>query len=162
MLAARDSGAGEETSVDLNEGALVSEMQRAMKARDALRVNVLRGILAAIKNVKVEQRVVELRSDQIMQLVRREVKMRDEVLELARRGQRSDVVEQNEAERAILERLLPAALDTEELDAAVRRLQAGGATSLGEIMRGLQTEYPGRIDGKQASETARRILGGGG
>jgi uncharacterized protein YqeY len=148
--------------VELKEAALVSEMQRAMKAREVLRVNVLRGLLAAIKNVKVEQRVAELRSDQIAQIVRREVKMRDEVLEIARRGQRSDVIEQNEAERAILERLLPAALTSEELDAAVRRLHAGGAGSIGEIMKKLQTEFPGRVDGKQASEAARRVLGGGG
>lgn len=148
--------------MELNEAALVAEMQRAMKAREALRVNVLRGLLAAIKNVKVEQRVGELRSEQIAQLVRREVKMRDEVLELARRGQRSDVIEQNEAERAMLERLLPAALTPEELEAAVRRLHADGAASLGEIMRKLQTEFPGRIDGKQASEAARQVLGGGG
>jgi uncharacterized protein YqeY len=148
--------------VELKEAALVSEMQRAMKAREALRVNVLRGLLAAIKNVKVEQRVAELRSEQIAQIVRREVKMRDEVLDIARRGQRSDVVEQNEAERAILERLLPAVLTTEELDAAVRRFHAGGAASIGEIMKKLQAEFPGRVDGKQASEAARRILGGGG
>ncbi len=148
--------------MELNEAALIAEMQRAMKAREALRVNVLRGLLAAIKNVKVEQRVGELRSEQIAQLVRREVKMRDEVLELARRGQRSDVIEQNEAERAILERMLPAMLTTEELDAAVRRLHADGAASIGEIMRRLQTEFPGRVDGKKASETARRVLGGGG
>jgi uncharacterized protein YqeY len=148
--------------VELKEAALVSEMQRAMKAREALRVNVLRGLLAAIKMLKVEQRVAELRSDQIAQIVRREVKMRDEVLEIARRGQRSDVIEQNEAERAILERLLPAALTAEELDAAVRRFHAGGAASIGEIMKKLQTEFPGRVDGKQASEAARRVLGGGG
>lgn len=147
--------------MELNEAALVADMQRAMKARDARRVSVLRGLLAAIKNAKVEHRAAALRPDQIAQLVRREVKMRDEVLELARRGGRDDVVEQNEAERAILERLLPAPLTAEELEAAVRRLQAGGAASLGEIMRQLQAEYPGRFDGKQASETARRVLGSG-
>jgi len=148
--------------VDLNEVALVAEMQGAMKARDALRVNVLRGLIAAIKNAKVEQRVGTLRAEQITQIVRREVKMRDEVIELARRGGRRDVVEQNEAERAILERLLPALLTADEIEAAVRRLRAEGAASIGEIMRKLQTEFPGRIDGKQASETARRVLGSGG
>ena len=148
--------------MDLNEVALVAEMQGAMKARDALRVNVLRGLIAAIKNAKVEQRVGTLRAEQITQIVRREVKMRDEVIELARRGGRRDVVEQNEAERAILERLLPALLTADEIEAAVRRLRAEGAASIGEIMRKLQTEFPGRIDGKRASETARRVLGSGG
>jgi uncharacterized protein YqeY len=139
---------------------LASELHRAMKARDALRVSVLRGVLAAIKNTKVEQRAGDLRPEQIVQLVRRELKQRDEVIDIARRGNRADVVEQNDRERQILIQLLPAALPPEELEAAVRRLHAGGAGSVGEIMRALQAEYPGRIDGKQASETVRRVLAG--
>lgn len=147
--------------MELSEASLVSRMHEAMKARETVRVNVLRGVIAAIKNTKVEQRVKDLPSDQIAVLIRREVKKRDEVIEIARRGGRSDVADQAEGERTMLECLLPALLTPEELEVAVRRLQADGATNIGAVMRGLQAEYPGRIDGKQASTIARRVLAEG-
>jgi hypothetical protein len=131
-----------------------------MKARDATRVSVLRGVIAAIKNARVEHRGAAVTEDQIVALVRREVKQRHEVVELARQGGRRDVLEQTERELAILDSLLPAVLTPEELDAAVRGLYAAGATSIGEIMRGLQAGYPGRVDGKAASTVARRVLAG--
>ena len=144
--------------MELSESALTTGMQQAMKARDRVRVTVLRGIIAAIKNAKIEQRTPDLTEDQVIGLIRREVKQREEVLELARKGGRSDVQEQTEAEVVVLESLLPSLLTPEELEAAVRRLRGAGAGSIGEVMRGLQQEYPGRIDGKAASTLARQVL----
>ena len=148
--------------MELSEAALTTALHRAMKDRDTVRVSVLRAVIAAIKNTKVEQRTAELPPDQIVGLVRREVKQRREVEEIARTGGRSDVLHQAEAELAILESLLPAQLAPEELEAAIRGLCAGGAASIGDVMRALQERYPGRIDGKAASALARRALTGAG
>jgi uncharacterized protein YqeY len=142
----------------LDEAWLLAEMRRAMKERDTTRVNVVRGIVAAIKNAKIDERVAELPAAEIGQLIRREMKKREEVTEIARRGQRTDVVEQNEIERAILESFLPTGLTPEETETAIRQLCAAGASSIGDIMRQLRAEHPGRIDGKSASEIARRVL----
>ncbi len=145
---------------DLTEAALQTQLQQAMKSRDLLRTSVLRGIIAGIKNARVEQRGAELSTEQIAAVVRRELRKRDETIEFARQGQREDVLRQNEAERALLAVLLPAPLGPEELEAAVRRYRDEGAVAIGEVMRRLQVEFPGRIDGKRASEVARRLLAG--
>ena len=143
---------------ELSEGSLQTQLQQAMKARDTLRVSVLRGIISGIKNAKVEQRGSALTAEQITAIVRRELKKRDEAIEFARQGRRDDVLQQNEAERALLSALLPTPLTAAELEAAVRRLREEGAGALGEVMRRLQGEFPGRVDGRQASEIARRVL----
>lgn len=147
--------------MSIKESVLQEQLHRAMKARDTTRVSVLRGVIAGIKNAKVEQRVQELPGDQIAAVVRRELKKRDEAMEFARQGRRDDVLQQNEAERAILSALLPAMLTPEETEDTIRRFRAEGASGLGEIMKRLQSEFPGRIDGKRASEIAKLLLAEG-
>ncbi len=147
--------------MSIKESVLQEQLHRAMKARDTTRVSVLRGVIAGIKNAKVEQRVQELPGDQIAAVVRRELKKRDEAMEFARQGRRDDVLQQNEAERAILSALLPAMLTPEETEDTIRRFRAEGASALGEIMKRLQSEFPGRIDGKRASEIAKLLLAEG-
>jgi hypothetical protein len=145
---------------ELTEAALQTRLKQAMKGRDVLQTSVLRGVIAGIKNARVEQRGTELSSEQVIAVVRRELKKRDEVIEFARQGQREDVLRQNQAERAVLAALLPPTLDPSELEAAVRRYCDEGASAIGEVMRRLQGEFPGRIDGKLANAVARRILAG--
>ena len=66
---------------------------------------------------------------------------------------------QNRAERAILEGYVPAPLTADELAAAIRGAIAGGTPrQMGALMTALRDRYPGRIDGKSASELARKVL----
>jgi uncharacterized protein YqeY len=142
----------------ITESIFVDEMHRAMKARDMTRVYVMRGVLSAIRNAKIEKRVTELPEPEVAGLLRREVKKRDEAVEFARQGGRADLVAQNEAERAILAVYLPAVLTPAETEDAVRRVCAAGAVSIGDVMSALRAEYGARLDAKRASEAARRVL----
>jgi uncharacterized protein YqeY len=145
--------------VALTEARLAQDLTAAMKARDAQRVAVLRGVVAAAKHVKVERRVQELDEADLVQVMRREVRQREEAEEYAVKAGRDDLVTQNRAERAILESYVPAPLDHEELERAIRdALAAGSARQIGAVMTALRQQYPGRVDGKAASEVARRIL----
>ena len=92
-----------------------------MKAHDAARVSLLRGIIAAIKNAKVEQRGADVPAERIAMLVRREIKKCEEVAEIARRGGRDDVVQRNESEVGLLQELLPPSLSPDELEGAIRQ-----------------------------------------
>lgn len=143
----------------ISEQLLADELTQAMKARDAQRVLVLRGVVAAAKNLKVERRVAELEEADLVAIVRRELKKREEAEQFADKAGRSDIVEQNRAERAILEAWVPAQLSSDELEQAVRDIVGGGAGSaLGTVMAALKDRYAGRYDGKLASELARRVL----
>jgi uncharacterized protein YqeY len=145
--------------VAISEQLLADELTQAMKARDAQRVLVLRGVVAAAKNLKVERRVGALDEADLLAIVRRELKKREEAEQFADKAGRSDIVEQNRAERAILETWVPAQLGADDVERAVREIVDGGATALGAVMAALKERHAGRYDGKIASEIARRVLG---
>jgi hypothetical protein len=130
-----------------------------MKARDMPRVYVLRGVLTAAKNLKVERRGAELGEEELAQIVRREIRKRDEAEEFAAKAGRTETVAENQNERAILAAYVPAQLEPAALEAAIREIAADpAARTLGAVMGALRTRFAGRFDGRQASEIARRVL----
>ena len=143
----------------MREEQLTLDLTQAMKARDMPRVYVLRGVLAAIKNLKVEKRGAALGEDEVAQVIRREIRKREEAEEFAVKAGRTDLVDQNRAERALLEPYVPALLDATQLESAIREIAAGpGGRSMGAVMSALRTRFAGTFDGRQASEIARRVL----
>jgi uncharacterized protein YqeY len=145
--------------VTVSEEQLARDLTAAMKARDAQRVAVLRTVVAAAKLLKVERRAPRLDEADLIQVMRKELRKREEAEEFAARAGRDDLVSQNRAERAILDGYVPAPLGSEELERAIRDLLATGAPrQIGAVMSALRDRHPGRVDGKAASEIARRIL----
>ena len=142
---------------DLSEAQLREELRDAMKQRAATTVSVLRGLLAVIANRRIEIGG-ELSSAEILGLVQRESKKREETEEFARKAGRDDIVEQNEAERALLARYLPKMLDPDAVTALVRGWIAEGVDTMGALMARLKERHPGQYDGKRASEIVRNLL----
>jgi uncharacterized protein YqeY len=130
-----------------------------MKARDMTVVYVLRAVTAAAKNLKVERRTSELSEADLVEIVRREVKKRQEAEDFARQAGRDELVRQNASERAVLEPYLPALLTGAALETCVREiLAAQPGAALGQVMAALKAQHAGRYEGKEASEVARRVL----
>ncbi|MFN8545874.1 MAG: GatB/YqeY domain-containing protein [Candidatus Binatia bacterium] len=143
----------------LTEQQLAEDLTRAMKAREALRVSVLRGVIATVKNARVEKRGAALDEAELHQVVRREVRKREEAAEFAEKAGRTDILEQTRAELAVLAAYVPAAVDLTEIESAVREITADPARrTIGAIMSVLRERYAGRFDGRQASEIAKRVL----
>jgi uncharacterized protein len=145
--------------VSLSEQELTAALTAAMKARDSQRVEVLRGVVSAAKNLKVEKRTPTLDAGELEQVIRREIKKRDEAEAFAVQGQRPDLIAQNQAERAILEALVPPLLTGAALESAIQGIATElKATTIGPVMAALRDRMAGRYDGKAASEIARRLL----
>jgi uncharacterized protein YqeY len=143
----------------LSEQGLADDLTRAMKAREMPRVYVLRGLLTAAKNLKVEKRGAPLAEADLAQLVRREIRKREEAEEFAAKAGRDELVAQNRSEREMLQAYVPTPLDPAELERMIRELVGRPeARSLGAIMTALRERFAGRFDGRQASEIARRVL----
>ena len=143
----------------LTEQQLADDLNRAMKARDMPRVYMLRGVIAAVKNLKIERRGAELAEADLSQIIRKEIRKREEAEEFALKAGRQDAVEQNRGERAMLEAYAPAQLDPAALEQAIREIAAEpNAGNLGAVMGALKARFAGRFDGRQASEIARRVL----
>jgi hypothetical protein len=133
----------------------------AMRSGDTLRRDVLRMAQSAIYNAEKAKRS-PLTEDEVTGVLAREVKTRRESVEAFRNGHREDLATKEEAEIAILQGYLPAALSDEELQALVDDgIAATGATSardLGKVMGWLSPRIRGRADGKVASGLVAQAL----
>jgi len=141
-----------------DEARLQRDLQDAMRARDRLRIDVLRGVISAVKNVKVDKQVPELPEAEIVAVIRKELNKRLEIVDFARKAGREETVAQAEAEKAILDAYLPAQMDAAALEAAIRAIAAElGATQIGPIMAELRKRHAGQFDGKLASELIKKL-----
>ncbi len=145
--------------MQVNIDSLQADLKRAMLARDPRRVRVLRGVLAALKNRAIEKKGAALTGDDVLAVLKRERKQREESLDYARKADRVETVEELQAELAILEEYLPTPLSRDELRAAIQTIiEETGASAIGPIMKELNARFPGRIDGRLASALAHEAL----
>ena len=139
-----------------------ADIREARLARDTEKVGALSMLLAALKDA--EKASGSLDDTAAIQVLTRERKKRVEAAESFREGGREDAAAKEEAEVALIDVYLPAALDEAELDAMIAAAIAeAGATEpkdLGGVMKLLQPKTAGRADGKVVSAKVREALGG--
>ena len=136
----------------------------AYKAKETVRVSVLRMLKTSVKNRLVELRRPggELSDEEMLDIVLKEGKQRrDSIAEYEKAGRR-DLASREAEELAILEAYLPAAMSEEELAAAVEQAVAeAGASSpreMGKVMSLLMPRCKGRVDGRKLSQAVRDRL----
>ena len=140
---------------------LNESVKDAMKSGDEVRKRTVRMVLAAVKQVEVDKRI-ELDDMAVMNLVQKEVKNRRESLEEARKANRADLVEANEAEIKVLEVFLPKAMPAEELralvQAAITETGASSPADMGKVMKIVMAKVAGRAPNDMVSATVRELL----
>lgn len=143
---------------------LTEDMKAAMKAKDSVKLNVVRGLKSAIKYVAIEKAGPngELDDAEALAVIRREIKKRQDSIEQFQQAGRSELAETEQAELVVLETYLPAALSVEELNALIDEVIAETAASskkdMGKVMKLLQERSEGRVDNKVLSaEVGKRL-----
>jgi uncharacterized protein len=141
---------------------IVADVTVAMKAKDAARTSTLRMLKAAIVNRQIEKGG-ELDEEELMKLLRSQVKQRRDSVEQYEKGGRQDLVDKELAEIAVIEGYLPQAASQEEIDKAVTAAIAEtGATSMkemGAVMKAVMPRLAGKnADGRAVSETVKKKL----
>jgi hypothetical protein len=143
------------------QARLEGDMKAAMKSGDKRRVATLRLLLATLKNERIQAQR-DLTGEEIEAVLRRAVKQRKDSIEQYAKGGRQDLVDAETEELAILESYLPKGLSDAELEAELKAIiQEKGFSSskdVGLAMKELMARHRGRVDGKKAQETARRLL----
>ncbi len=147
---------------------LNESMKDAMKSGDEVRKRTVRMALAAVKQVEVDKRSnpadkrIELDDTAVMNLLQKEIKNRREALEEAKKANRPDLIEANEAEINVLQAFLPKAMPAEELRALVQdAIAETGATSpadMGKVMKIVMAKVAGRAPNDMVSATVRELL----
>jgi|SRR5581483_10695620 len=140
-----------------------SDIATAMKAKEPARLSALRMLKAAIMNKGIEKGH-DLADDEVLQVVSTLVKQRRDSIEQFSKAGRTDLVDKETAEIAVLETYLPPAASAEEIDAAIAAAIAEtGATSqkdMGKVMKAVMPRLAGKnADGRAVNEAVRRKLG---
>jgi uncharacterized protein YqeY len=139
-------------------------MQRAMKARDPLTLSALRMLKAALMNKEVEKGRA-LAEPEAQQVVASLIKQRRDSIEQFGKAGRTDLVDKETAELAVLDALRPPAIDPAEIARIVAEAVAeSGATSvkdMGRAMKAAMAKLAGTgVDGKHVSELVHARLSG--
>jgi uncharacterized protein len=134
----------------------------AMRAKDELRLSVLRGIKSAIQ-YKETEKIRVLDEAESIQLLQTLVKQRKESIDQFTKGNRPELVEKETKELAIIESYLPAGASEAEMDAAIAKaISETGANSIkqmGAVVKGAKAALEGKtVDGKVLSDRVRERL----
>ena len=134
-----------------------------MKAKNATRLSALRMLKAAFMNKSVEKGR-DLNDDEALQVVGALVKQRRDSIDQFAKAGRTDLVEKETAEIAVLDEYLPPAVTSEEIDAAIAdaisETGAASAKDIGKVMKAVMPKLAGKsADGRTINEAVRRKLG---
>jgi uncharacterized protein YqeY len=128
---------------------LTNDMISAMKAKDKEILNVIRMVKGAIQleEIKVKKK---LDDDDIITIISKQIKMRKESIEEFKKANRTDLIEQTEAEITILNKYMPAQLSDEELNKIVTdvitKVDAKIPSDMGKVMKELLPLIKGKAD----------------
>ncbi len=138
-----------------------NDLTKAMKADDKVRVSTLRLLLAALHNEEIElQR--ELRDEDAVRIVRKEIKQRLESIREFERGGRADLVQNEEQELLILQEYAPKLMEEEEIEKyvgeAIAEVGASEPKDLGRVMAAVMPKLAGKAEGSVVNHIVREKL----
>ncbi len=140
---------------------ITEDMKTAMRAKDATRLLTIRGLLAAVKQREVDERIT-LDDAGVLAVIDKLVKQRkDSISQFATAG-RTDLVEKETAELQVLEGYLPQRLSAEEIAAEVAKIVAevgaSSAADMGKVMGAAKTRLAGKADMGAVSTAVKQAL----
>jgi uncharacterized protein len=152
---------------------LDTDLRDAMRAGEETRKNTLRLLVTAVRNAEIPpersegddgpQRV-ELTDEAVMDIIRRQVKQRQDSIEAYTKANRNDLRAIEEAELAILQVYLPAQMGRDEVEAAARavieRVGAKGPADKGKVMGPVMAELRDKADGRMINAVVTELLAG--
>lgn len=140
---------------------LSADLKQAMREGDTVKRDTLRMLIAAVNNAEIARQSA-LADVDVLGVVAKEVKRRQESIEAFKRGNRSDLVAKEEAEMAVLQSYLPRPMSRDEIIAAAREVIAAvGAKGLGDkgkVMQQLMPKLKGKADGKEINDAVTGLL----
>ena len=135
---------------------------QAMKDRDSLKSSTVSFLRAAIKNVRIEKRVEVVDEADVVAVIKKQVKQRQDSIEQYSKGGRNDLADKEQAELEILKNYLPKEMSESDLmvivQAAVKEANATSAKDMGNVMKVLMPKVAGKADNKMVSDLVKKAL----
>ncbi len=146
------------------EEQLQKDYVQAMKGRDTVKASTINFLRAQLKNVRIDKRLEALEDKDVVAVIKKQIKQRQDSIEQYHRGGRVDLAEKEIAEMAILKNYLPQELSEtvlqEFVDQAIRETGAQSIKDMGKAMRAVAALVQGKADNRTVSDLVRKSLGG--
>ena len=140
------------------EDKISQDYVQAMKARDSLTSSGLSFFRAQIKNVKIDKRLETVPDEDVISVIKKQVKQRQDSITQFKAGNRMDLAQKEEKEWVILKNYLPPEMSTEELKNIVEEaVTASGATSIKDMGR-VMKDVLGRVGARADNQTVGALV----
>lgn len=141
---------------------LMEDLKNSMKTKNEIRKNTVQMVRAAILQIE-KDKGIQVDDDKILEIIAKEVKSKKDALKDFEKAQRQDLIDQTNAEIAVLQEYLPQQLSREEIKVELEKIISEiGATSMkdmGNIMKEAKAKMGATADGKTINEVAKEIMG---
>ena len=140
------------------EDKISQDYVSAMKARDSFSSSVLSFLRAQIKNVKVDKRLEQVPDEDVISVIKKQVKQRQDSITQFKAGNRHDLADKEEKELVILRNYLPPEMSMEQLMKIIEEvISANGATSIKDMGR-VMKDVLGRTAGQADNQTVGALV----
>ena len=137
-------------------------LKSAIKGKDRDRLSTLRMLKADIESLFIEKKRSELKDEDIIKIIRTQIRKHRDSIEQFAKGGREDLVEKEKKELKVLEAYMPEGLSEEELkkmiQEAISETGAGSKKDMGKVMKAMMEKVKGRTDGKTISRIVASLL----
>lgn len=144
------------------EERIFDDYKAAMKSKDTLQSSVLSFLRAEIMNVAIAKKKPKLEDNEIIGVVRKQIKARQESIEQFKKGNRQDLADKESKELEILKGYLPKELPQEEInkiiEEAISSTQATALKDMGRVMKEVMAKVAGQADSKVVSDLVKEKL----
>ncbi len=138
------------------------DLKAAMKQQEALKVSTLRLLLAAIKNLEIQKGPTVLEEDDIIAVIKKQVKQREEAIAQFTKGNRPDLAQKEQSELKILLQYLPAPMSDDALTTLIKEIalreNITNPNDFGKLMKSVMAKAGTATDGKKVSLLVKSFL----
>lgn len=146
------------------EDQLQKDYIQAMKDRDTVKSSTVNFLRAQLKNVRIEKRSETLEDKDVVTVIKKQIKQRQDSIEQYEKGGRKDLADKETAEMAILKSYLPEELSAQALrqfvEEAIRETNAQSMKDMGNVIKAVAARAQGRADNRAISELVKTALAG--
>ncbi len=146
------------------EDQLQKDYVQAMKDRDTVKSSTVNFLRAQLKNVRIEKRSETLEDKDVVTVIKKQIKQRQDSIEQYEKGGRKDLADKEMAEMAVLKSYLPEELSAQALqqfvEDAIRETNAQSMKDMGNVIKAVAAKAQGRADNRAISELVKTALAG--
>lgn len=140
------------------EKDIEQDYKEAFKAKKETEVSTLRMLRSALKNLIIDQKTDSLSDEDVLSVIKKEIKKRKDSVESYRQGGREDLASKEEDEMAILEKYMPEMMSEDKISKIVDDVISAGQTNFGLVMKEVMTKTKGQADGQVVQKLVKQKL----